>query len=79
METIIKDNISITSDKEWDVYNIFLLDKNTREIGNKTIRMVLGSFITLMEIDIKAIGLMTKDRAKVNFSILMGKFMREIF
>lgn len=79
METFIKDNISITSDKEWDIYNIFLLDKNTREIGNKTIRMVLGSFITLMEIDIKAIGLMTKDRAKVNLTILMGKFMREIF
>lgn len=75
----MKDNISITSDKEWDIYNIFLLDKNTREIGNKTIRMVLGSFITLMEIDIKAIGLMTKDRAKVNLTILMGKFMREIF
>ena len=50
-----------------------------REIGNKTIRMVMELFITPMGIDIKVIGIMTKERAKVLLPMLMVKFMKEIF
>lgn len=77
MEIFMKDNLITISGKGQAICSILVQDKNTKETGNKIIKMASEFFNLPMEINMKEIGFKIKDKDWVNSIFLMVLFMKE--
>jgi len=77
MVIIIKVHLSRAIDKEMDFINILQQVNNITEIGKTTINTDLAHLYLHMEINMKVIGLITKEKGRVNWFIQMALSTRD--